>query len=292
MIKQLLHSGFKVTVLTRNPSKAEATFPGVKAVEANYEAVDELASSLRDAGPFDAVVCLINRDQLQPMLNLTKATITAGVPHLVPSSFGVDMAIPYNRDMPPCREKLQMETDVMRKAKEGKLTFTAINTGLFLDWAIRLGSVVNLTNDGKPTRIYDDGDVKVSGTNLDDIGRAVAAALVHRDECVNKHLFVHSAVISQNQLLHLAKQLRPDWEFPTVRVDTAKWEKEAEESLKNGDTSMAAMRPYVIRSSFGLGLNEFKAVDNGTLGLPTLDESQLKKLIENIMKEVAVPQAA
>ena len=73
IIKHLNDNDFVVTLLTRNPEKTKSAFPGWNAIWANYESVDDLTSALRnDDVKHDALIILINRDEDQAQINLSK----------------------------------------------------------------------------------------------------------------------------------------------------------------------------------------------------------------------------
>lgn len=89
VIRHLLNAGcFDITLLTRNPAKAAETYPPpIRAIAADYSSVEALTTLLRDED-FDALVILIDRNQVQPQLNLVDAAAAVGGLHVIPSSFG------------------------------------------------------------------------------------------------------------------------------------------------------------------------------------------------------------
>ncbi|KAF2160385.1 hypothetical protein M409DRAFT_60080 [Zasmidium cellare ATCC 36951] len=287
VITNLLKAGFEVTVLTRSPEKTAKAFPGVKVAEADYSSVEKLTSTLKSAGKVDAVVCLMNREVhvLPAQLALIDATIAAGIPHYIPSSFGADMRKPKNRHLPPLEPKGDMEDYVVKKANEGALTFTIINQGVLLDWALDRDILLNF--DGQPIRLLDHGKGKISATTLDDVGKAVALALSKRDLVINKYCFIHSKATSQLEMLRLLRELRPNDEIKTMNIDTDAMLKESEENFKKGDLSPMAMRGYIVKVSFGDNGeegNHFDKTDNELLGLPEWSEEQLKEFIKKYIK--------
>ncbi|KAF7194264.1 hypothetical protein HII31_04297 [Pseudocercospora fuligena] len=285
IIPNLLKEGFQVTALSRNIEKTRAAFPGVDAKEADYSSIDGLAAVLKTVRP-DAVVCLLNRHAYQEQANLIDASIVAGVPHLIPSSFGVNTTDPEVRWLPPILEKVRMENYVRRKAEEsnGKFTYTMINTGMFLDWAMKMQVLVNLKNDGQPSRIFNSGDVKASGTVLDDVGLAVAHALQKRDQLINRTCSIHSTSFSQNQLLAYAQELAPGRKFETVTIDTAEMQRQAQEKYDQGDSSPMTLRPFLMHATFGSGLSLFQKVDNEILDIPIWSKEKVMALVKEAME--------
>ena len=91
-----------------------------------------------------------------------------------------------------------MENHLRQVGAEGKITFTGLHTGLFLDWAIKAGALVNARG---PTRVFNGGAIDRLVLPLDSIGRAVAEVVNRSDETENRFLYIHDAVVTQNQLL-------------------------------------------------------------------------------------------
>ena len=53
----------------------------------------------------------------------------------------------------------------------------------------------------------------------------------------------------------------------TMHLDTKVLEAASKERYEKGERSADALRGYLVRTSFGLGLGEFKNVDNEVLGV-------------------------
>ena len=276
---------FNITLLTRNREKTTQEFPGLKAVQVDYDSSERIVKTLhKEVGSQDALVILINRDQLQPQINLMEAAIATGIPHVVPSCFGIGSRDASFRSLPIWETKVQMEDYVIRKADEGAFTFTGIQTGAFFDYALDRGIFVNLKGGDVPTVFFDGGDVPFSVTVMDDIGRAVVTALVKANQLRNKFAFVHSAVVTQNQLLAYAKEAAPDRNFRVLHLDTADMEKQAWEKYNAGDRSPEAMRGFMPRATFGKRMGEFRKTDNALFGIEQWSDEKLKQFVTSYFK--------
>jgi nucleoside-diphosphate-sugar epimerase len=288
VIRNLLKAGFNITAITRDIDKTLQAFPSIKAIYGDYTSASALAPSLRnDSKPFDALVSLLNRDQVDAQTTVLNAAALAGIPHIIPSEFGIDLSPPKIRSMPCYATKVAMEDYMLRLAGEGKFTFTAIHTGLFFDLGLERGVPVNLLGNGQPTRIFDGGETRFSTTAVETIGLAVAAALVkhfaHPEEVRNRFLYVNSAAVTQNQLLRYAGECAPDKKFETVDVDTAQLYQAAAEKFANGETGPWLMHMMFSRVTFGLGLGFFEKPDNEFLGVPVWNEEQVRDLIGKVI---------
>ncbi|KAK4548651.1 hypothetical protein LTR36_009562 [Oleoguttula mirabilis] len=281
VISHLVKAGFDVTLLTRDPAQAAQTYPPpIHTVQTDYSSVSALTTVLRN-GAFDALVILINREQPDPQIRLLDAAAAVGGLHVIPSAFGTQTEHPMARQVSAMLSKLPVEEHWLALAKDGALTYTAINTGLFFDWALgKAGLPINLR--GGPTMLFDEGKVKLSVSTLDRIGETVAQALLRRDELglVNRTVYVQSAAVSQSQLLGYAKEIAPERAWPTVALDTASMERTALEKLEeHGETGPEVYRPLVVRASFGLGLGLFERPDNALFGLAEMTEAEIKALL-------------
>lgn len=284
MIDQLSKSDFQVTAITRDAQKAKASLqaaPDMDIVQGDYTSAQSLAPCLRG---HDAVVSLILRGQPDPQILVIDATIIAKVPHMITSSFGIDLQQEYLRSLPPFKGKVQMGDYVAQKARDGLITFNSIQTGIFFGWGLSLGMMINLKDDGVPSVLFDDGETKFSVSAEKDIATAVAAALRKKDKLpMNCSLFIQTAAVRQNQLRHYAKELRPAREFPVTVVDTAKEEKNAWAAYNTGERDMGKLGGFMSRGTFGMGLGLFKHLDNDVLGIEERDEEWLKAFIARHM---------
>ncbi|KEF61793.1 uncharacterized protein A1O9_03363 [Exophiala aquamarina CBS 119918] len=295
VIKQLLASGFALTLITRDATKTAQKLSSnisadarakVKIEEVDFSSAKSLAPVLRG---HDSVVVLTGRDELEPQKQVIDAAIEAGVEQIIPSSFGVDSTIPEIRALPSIAVKIKMEDYLLSKisSPDTSTSYTIIQTGLFLDWALGVGMLVNILGKGdQPTMLFDNGDVKLSTTHVDDIARAVATAVEHRkdEKFKNKMLFTNTFAGTQNDFIACAKELEPGKPWPMIKVDTAAAKRKSEEALERGDTSPEAMRGFIVRSSFGDGLGLFSNVDNELLGVKERDTAYLKELLAEFLR--------
>ncbi|KAL2694788.1 hypothetical protein Neosp_001375 [[Neocosmospora] mangrovei] len=273
-IKHLLKNHFKVTILTRDPSTAKLP-PGVEAIEADYTSVKSLSKSLVGRG-FDAIVILLSRRASQASLVTTQAAVDAGIYRVIPSYFGNPLDNPEIARMPLMAAKLPIVNDIVAKAARREITYTGINTGMFLDMALDKDSFVCLSGKDK-TRIYDGGNVPISATTHDDIGKAIAAVLMNTDQTANKVCNIHSVVMTQNEMLEFARQAAPEAEFHIETVDTKELEDAAWERYRAGQTDPLSMHDFALRAGFGLGNGHFEKTDNALLGIEQWCDERLKE---------------
>ena len=285
IVRHLKKNNFNTTLLTRNLDKTKSTFPGLTAIQVDYDAVDGLTEALHNGiGKQDALIILINRDQAQAQINLIDAAIAVGIPHIIPSAFGFTTRHPAIRESPVLAQKALMEDYLVQKAEEGRLTYTQVQTGAFFDWALDRGVYLNTKDPNARTMIFDGGDVRFSATNVDDIGKAVTASLLNIDQVKNKDVHIQTVVITQNQLLAYARGAAPDRDFKVLDLDTAELERQGFERYNSGDKGPETMRMFIPRFTFGKGMGLFEKTDNSLLGIQQWNEDQIKEFIAGYLK--------
>ncbi|KAF2102782.1 NAD(P)-binding protein [Rhizodiscina lignyota] len=281
IIKHLVAANFAVTGVTRDPSKATDKFSSsVKLVKADYDSVDTIAPILRG---HDAVIDLINRNQWETSIRIIDAAIAAKVPFFVPSSWGLDQSNEEVRSLPPTEGKVKMEDYIIGKAKEGAIAFAAIETSMFLDWALGVGILIPLA--GGQTRVYNDGNVKMSTSSREDIGAAVVTVLKKREsnEVRNRVLFMQSTVITQNQIVQYAREANPSKTWEVSSMDTEELVRNSWEAYNKGDRSPQVMRGFIAGGTYGKGLALFKHLDNDVLGIKEMSEQQVKDMVAKVV---------
>ncbi|KAK3725205.1 hypothetical protein LTR37_000716 [Vermiconidia calcicola] len=186
VLRHLQKNESDTTLLTRNVEKTKQAFPGLQAIEADYDSPTDLQTVLQHTvGDQDALVILINRDDVQAHINLLSAAAKSGIRHIIPSSFDIGMHSTFPIRNPVFENKARMEEFLAKKAREGRFGFSAIQTGAFFDWALERGLLFDVKHNA-PSAVFDGGDVPLSGTTLDDIGKAIAAVLKQADQFRNR----------------------------------------------------------------------------------------------------------
>ncbi|KAF5975343.1 2-hydroxyisoflavone reductase [Fusarium bulbicola] len=279
-VKHLLKNGFKVSVLTRSPSSGKLP-PEVDVIAADYTSAETLTPSLVGRG-FDAIVIDLNRLAYDASVVTMQGAVNAGIYRAIPSFFGVSLDNPEIANMPFMKTKLPVLNDVLAKAEKGEITYTGINTGMFLDWVLDEDIFVGLSGKA-PTRVADGGDIPMSATALDDIGKAISSVLLRPDETANKLYYVHTVVMTQNQVLGYAREAAPGAEFAVEQVDTKVLVEAAWKRYNEGIRDQVSVRDFVIRASYGMGNGFFPKTDNEFLGIRQWSEEELE---EEIFKRV------
>lgn len=179
-----------------------------------------------------------------------------------------------------------MQELLAAEAAKGNVTYNLIFNGPILDWGLMVGFLIDAK--GKKAELYDGGDRRFSATTGASIGKAVVQSLVHADKTKNRAVYVHDAVVTQNQLIALAKKLGQTGSWETKVVETEKLEQSAYVELgklsKGEEADPGWVFSFIKRAVWGDGFGgEFKKTDNEILGVKGLSEDDVAGLIKSFI---------
>ncbi|OAA39555.1 NAD(P)-binding domain protein [Beauveria brongniartii RCEF 3172] len=261
-LDKLSASRHNLQVLRRLGSKS--TYPAsVKVVDVDFSSADALTSALQGQ---DVVISTLPADVASLQITLVDAAVAAGVKRFLPSEFGCNLDNALSRQIPIFGEKIKIQEYLKEQAAAGRISYTFVYNGPFLDWGIQNQFVLNVA--GYKPRLLDDGNALFSATNLDTVGSALVGILDHLDETKNRAVFLEDIKISQQRLLELAKIAAPEkpWEVSYVKVDDLV--KVAGENLAKGIFTFDNIAPFIHKSFVSPGYGgSFEKSDNKLLGL-------------------------
>jgi hypothetical protein len=267
-----------VTVFTR-PGSSPTVPSGVKTVEVNYDSVDDLTKNLSGQ---DAIVSTIPPTSATAQTNLIHAAVAAGVKRFLPSEFGADLHNPLNRAAPVYADKIKVQELLSSLAAEGKITYTVVYNGVFLDWGLQFGFPANLRK--KTAVLHDGGERLYTTTTLAGVGKAVVGVLSHPEETKNRVVRVGEAVTTIKELLALSQDIVGGEGWTITKPDTAKEAEKALVEIKQGVFSHETILPFIYRAIWGKeNGGYFTTTDNELLGIKELDKEGLQKVIQDVV---------
>ncbi|KAK3676035.1 hypothetical protein LTR78_004227 [Recurvomyces mirabilis] len=275
LLKALVEAKYNVTVLSRStPSNLPS---GVKVATVDFTSLSSLSSALQGIDAF--VSCIPNHGD-QPIL--IDAAVAAGVKHFIPSEFGSNVIGNANCAALPVFAGKKKTEEYLDKVQD-KITWTAVITGAFLEFCIEHGLLINpKTGLGEVSKVYDGGDGKRSFTTYADICTAVIGVLRRPEQCKNRAVYVQSTTTSQNELLAIAKELKPERDWAREEVSTEDLLTDSYANLKEGGPNIGkAMVGFIIISIMNQGYGSCwdEENDNGLLGINGLSREELKKVV-------------
>ncbi|KAI4196283.1 MAG: hypothetical protein LQ350_006654 [Teloschistes chrysophthalmus] len=265
IVQALSESPFEVTVFSHPDSKT--TLPSnVKSVNVDFESVDALTNALKGQ---DAVVCTLGAFSPHVQMNVLNAAIAAGT-----------KALPVYRDKVAAQDFLKGEAD------KGKITYNLIFNGPILDWGLMVGFLIGAKN--KKAELYDGGDRPFSATTGASIGKSVVGALSHPADTKNRPVLVQDAVMTQNELIELAKSAGQNGDWDTKVVSTETLEQNAYVELgklaKGEQADPSWPFGFIKRAFWGEGFGgKFAKVDNELLGVKGMSKNDIQGLIKQFI---------
>lgn len=273
VLEHLLAANFIVTVLTREDSNS--SFPqGVKVAKVDYNSEDSLASALQGQ---QALISTLSTDSISLQDKLISAAVKARVSRIIPSEFGSDTSLEANKDIPVFHPKIAIEKqleDAVRQTS-GVVSYTCILNNIFLDWGIDHGFLLDAKN--KKFTLYDGGNTPFSTTPLHAVAKAVVGVLQHPTETANRAVRVHGRVLTQNQLLELAKKALGEQGWSVTESSTADETKRAWEVFNTNPANVMGWAIGFLKAAiFGREHSPaFGKVDNELLGIPSVGDEEI-----------------
>ncbi len=192
---------FQITGLTRNTSEAKLP-AGVRHVKTDYSQ----ASLFEAFQGQDAVISTLSGGGLDEQRAIVDAAIAAEVKVFFPSEYGVDTSIRAASQVIPFLASKIAALDYL-KSKQDKISWTAIITGSVFDWGLNIPGFGGLNVPAHTSTIYDGGNIAYDATNLDQVGKAIVAALKQPELTKNQYVYVNSFTITQNQVLEAVEKV-------------------------------------------------------------------------------------
>jgi hypothetical protein len=222
---------------------------------------------------------------LNDQKTLVDAAIEAGVKRLVPSEFSSNLeAKAKDVDLPIVSEKLAIRKYIVEAAATGKIEWSSINNGPFLDLGINFGFLGPNVRAKKAT-FHDGGEKGCCATSTEDIAKAVALMLEHPEETKNKPVYVYSTFANEKKFTDIVAKLT-GIDFEIQHADTKKDADEYMAELKDGKGDSPKRFSLYFRLMYEEGFGgDFRNIAmNETLGLPILSDEELETNIARWLK--------
>jgi hypothetical protein len=227
----------------------------------------------------DGLVSTVTTAAIDSQTVLIDAAVAAGVKRFIPSEFGTCTDDPKLEDFPIYGPMFKIKKHLQEQAKKGKLTWTVLACGAFLEFLLGGPSLLDFPN--RKANLYDEGDNRVSSTSLPNIGKAVAGIFQNFEATKNKVVYISEVILTQNKLLKIVEELRPDIKWEVSKVQTSILLKEGLDGARAGDFSMPTIMKILAGTAFA-GTTYGAAYDkteNKLLGVKEMTDDDVKKLV-------------
>lgn len=250
---------------------------GVHVAEVDYSSVPNLTEALEGQ---DVLIATLEIDAISVQYNLLEAAIQAGVRRYVPSEYSGNVLDPNFAKLPPVALLVDIQNKVKAAAAEGKIGYTIFAPGGFLN--LMLNPPVMLDWDNRTAHLYDGGKSKLSVSRLSTVAKGIRAALEKGDLYENKAVKFHDGLVSQEQVLEIAKKERPDVKWTEIQLDATVVVDDALKKVAEGNATPEVFGAMLIASTFSdkvhFGWTE-EELENDALGIVGLTDAELEELI-------------
>lgn len=217
---------------------------------------------------------------------MVEAAAKAGVQRFIPSEFGSDTLNEKTRELPLFKDIINVQDALKKQAAAASgLSYTLICAGLFFDWGITIGFILNLPE--KSVNLYDGGDRVFSTTTLPTIGKAVTAVLKQPEQTKNRAVYVQDTATTLNKLAAMGKAITgaDGWKENIVAIDELLEQAWAELKKENPNRGIANFK-FIEACTWGEGYGgQFESLDNELLGIEQKTDAEIQAMIAGLAKD-------
>lgn len=250
------------------------------AIPVNYDSLSSLTHAL--AGQ-DALISTLASSAIATQLLLVEAAAKAHVKRFIPSEFGSNTLNAKTRALPFYQDKVAVQEALQREAASGNggMTYTLVCSGPFLDWAIKVGFIMDLK--AKSIALFDGGERVFSATTLPTIGKAVVGVLTHAEQTKNRAVYVQDTATTLRELAAKGKKATAadGWKESVVSMDEVV--EQAWVEWKRDGFTFNFIKLSVWGEGFG---GHFEKLDNELLGIEEMSDAEVQELVNGLAKEV------
>ncbi|OQU98972.1 hypothetical protein CLAIMM_04680 [Cladophialophora immunda] len=200
------------TVKTKPGEIAKLEQEGVEIVLGDLSNTEEVARAFQDV---DTVISAVGRNMIEHQIELIRiADKTPNIHRFFPSEYGTDIEYsPRSASEKPHQKKLRVRA-ALRSCKNLDYTFLVTGPyangepGLYFSANYGAKHAGSFDVKAKTAFLIGDGNLKISFTTMNDVGKLVVLALLHPEASRNKALRVNSFTATDAQILaEFEKQL-------------------------------------------------------------------------------------
>ncbi|KAM0284382.1 hypothetical protein ACHAQH_001958 [Verticillium albo-atrum] len=281
ILNALAKSGrFNVTAAVRKPNTSFPSAVNVNVVDLNSS--DELLEAFKGQ---DAVIdATMSPDSAMP-LRMVEAAVAAGVSRFIPSEFSLNPNNSKARAVPVYGPKNEVLARLKELAAAGKITWTTVSNGAFLDWNLRTG-FFKIDVKKRKAELLNGGEIVLPWTLLDHVGQAAVGVLLHPEETKNRPVYVSTVEKSQKQMVELAQEVlgKDGWDVSSLDMEPVYQKSIAE--LQAGRVTFEVIGNIILYCNSREDLSgTWSKDDNALLGIQPWSDEQVRELLASIASE-------
>lgn len=231
----------------------------------------------------DGVVSTVAGGAIKSQTVLIDAAVAAGVKRFIPSEYGSCTTHPQLQTLPLYENIFNIRQILQAKAEAGNLTWTVVACGGFQEFLFNGGMLLNF--ERHEARLFDEGDNRISSNSLANVGKAIVGVFKNFAATRNKIVRISEVIVTQNQVMKIAADLRPDITWKIDKVQTSVLLKEGIDDYQTDGATM----PVVMNMIGGTAMagdtygSAYDETDNHLLGVKDMTEADLRKLIASLL---------
>lgn len=275
ILDKLLASGKFNVQLLRRAGSSSSQAANTKIVEVDFADIESLTAAFKDQ---DAIVSAVGDAGVLGQKLMVDAAIAAGVKQFLPSNFGSNMANVNSRKLPVFGAKVAVEDYLVEKSKSTDLAYTFVYVGGLIDFTLENKVIMDFSKY-EPV-LYYGGNTEFSATSMSTVGDAVVGVLSHPAETRNRPVYVSEIIVSQRQLLSVARKLAPSRPWAPATVDLDGIYVDAQERFVQGQHDLGTIISLLLKSILDPEYGpKFVENDNDLLGIKGKTEEYLVELL-------------
>ena len=281
VLAALVDTGFTVTIVGRTQKRLEDLPAGVTSIAVDYTSPESLVAAFQGQ---DVLVVTMSTAALALQKPIIDAAIAAGVKRFIRSEYGSVSTDPAVAHLGVYAPLVDIKEYLLEKADAGLIEYTIFSCGVFMESLFMSGRVFDWEN--KIIELWEGGKHPVSCTSLAGVGKVIAGSLEDKnaEATKNRNIFAHDYIVSQAQVLELAKkQAQPGTQWNVTDIEDA-----LEELRKR--KKIAQQQPgkgfVVVRATVfgGLFKAKYDEVDNDLFGLKMISEEEFEAKFSKAFK--------
>ncbi|KAL3485663.1 hypothetical protein BJX62DRAFT_242745 [Aspergillus germanicus] len=282
IVQALLAAGeFEIRLITRQETTTKTQIAGVTTTIADRSSTGDLTRAFHGC---DVVVNVLgDHTPHQEHITVLDAAIAANVPRYVPSQWGNTPRLEALQAIPFIRSKFDITDLVEKAAREGKITFTSISGGPWIEYVMEFPTLMSVPQ--RTFYMHERPDFEFGICSRKMFADALVAALRKGGGTENRHLHVDLARLSQNQALELTRKALPNEEIKTVQASFEDRYKSGLEKVLAGAGDNFAFADVLSKCIYDPASNTQPAkLDNEMLGLKMATKDELLELFREASK--------
>lgn len=246
-------------------------------VAVDYTSRESLETAFRGQ---DVIIATFDNQALVYEKSMIDAAIAVGVQRFIPCDWGSITTDPAVVPLGIFTPLIEVQKYLREKGEAGQIEHTIFSVGAFMDSLLENGLLFDWSN--RTTQLYGGGNRPFSSTSLAGVGKAIVGSLRNPEATKNRNIFIHEIVVSQAQVLELAKKHSgAEWKVSNIGDVRAELEKNVQE-LQESFSPLGFLSALKTAIFGGLYRSRYEEVDNDLVGLKLVSDEEFEAKVAKV----------